>query len=160
MTIHRAKGLEFDTVCVADLGRSVRPPYELVRVAGDGRIGLRLARSGQAGRVSAWDYDAIGAQEREAEELEERRLFYVAMTRARERLILSGATRFEGWAEQRWTGGGPVGLDRAGVRARARGAARRGGRGDRARRRARAARGLDPGVGFARSGRAAAAAAT
>ena len=109
MTIHRAKGLEFDTVCVADLGRSVRPPYELVRVAGDGRIGLRLARSGQAGRVSAWDYDTIGAQEREAEELEERRLFYVAMTRARERLILSGATRFEGWAEQRWTGGGPVG---------------------------------------------------
>jgi ATP-dependent helicase/nuclease subunit A len=109
MTIHRAKGLEFDTVCVADLGRSVRPPYDLVRVAGDGRIGLRLARSGQAGRVSAWDYDTIGAQEREAEELEERRLFYVAMTRARERLILSGATRFEGWAEQRWTGGGPVG---------------------------------------------------
>ena len=109
MTIHRAKGLEFDTVCVADLGRSVRPPYELCRVGADGRIGLRLARSGQAGRASAWDYDAIGAQEREADEFEERRLFYVAMTRARERLILSGATRFEGWAEQRWTGGGPVG---------------------------------------------------
>ena len=30
------------------------------------------------------------------------------MTRARERLILSGATRFEGWAEGRGTGGGPV----------------------------------------------------
>ncbi len=108
MTIHRSKGLEFDTVCVADLGRSVRPPYELCRVGADGRIGLRLARSGQAGRASAWDYDAIGAHEREADEFEERRLFYVAMTRARERLILSGATRFEGWAEQRWTGGGPV----------------------------------------------------
>jgi ATP-dependent helicase/nuclease subunit A len=109
MTIHRAKGLEFDTVCVADLGRSVRPPYELVRVSADGRLGLRLIRSGQPGRVSAWDYDAIGVAEKEADELEERRLFYVAMTRARERLILSGATRFEGWAEGRWTGGGPVG---------------------------------------------------
>ena len=152
MTIHRAKGLEFDTVCVADLGRSVRPPYELCRVGADGRIGLRLARSGQAGRASAWDYDAIGAQEREADEFEERRLFYVAMTRARERLILSGATRFEGWAEQRWTGGGPVGLDRAGVRTGARRAARRRGRGRRAGRRGGAARGLGPG-GRLRPGR-------
>jgi ATP-dependent helicase/nuclease subunit A len=109
MTIHRAKGLEFDTVCVADLGRSVRPPYDLIRVSADGRLGLRLMRSGRAGRASAWDYDSIGVEERAADELEERRLFYVAMTRARERLILSGATRFEGWAEGRWTGGGPVG---------------------------------------------------
>ena len=109
MTIHRAKGLEFGTVCVADLGRSVRPPYDLVRVSGDGRLGLRLIRSGESGRVSAWDYDAIGAEAKDADELEERRLFYVAMTRARERLILSGATRFEGWTEGRWNGGGPVG---------------------------------------------------
>jgi len=108
MTIHRAKGLEFDTVCVADLGRSTRPPYEILRVAADGRLGLRLARSGVAGRVSALDYDAIGAEEKEAEEREERRLFYVAMTRAQERLILSGATRFQGWTGGRGTGGGPV----------------------------------------------------
>ena len=37
MTIHRAKGLEFHTVVVADLGRSVRPRSEIVRVSGDGR---------------------------------------------------------------------------------------------------------------------------
>ena len=30
------------------------------------------------------------------------------MTRARERLILSGATRFEGWLEGRFNGGGPI----------------------------------------------------
>ncbi len=109
MTIHRAKGLEFDTVCVADLGRSTRPPYEILRVDGEGRLGLRLIRAGVAGRASALDYDAIGAADREADEAEERRLFYVAMTRARERLILSGATKFDGWAQERGTGGGAVG---------------------------------------------------
>ncbi len=108
MTIHRAKGLEFDTVCVADLGRSVRPPYELVRVGSDGRLGLRLQRSGARGRVSALDYNALGEEGKLAEEREERRLFYVAMTRARERLVLSGATRFQGWTEGGATGGGPA----------------------------------------------------
>ena len=54
MTIHRAKGLEFDTVVVADLGRSVRPRSELVRVGAD-----RAARSatvaprGRRARVGA-----------------------------------------------------------------------------------------------------------
>ncbi|MGI9185878.1 MAG: UvrD-helicase domain-containing protein [Solirubrobacteraceae bacterium] len=109
MTIHRAKGLEFHTVCVADLGRSARPPYEVLRVSADGRLGLRLSRSGVGGRVSALEFDALGAEDREAEEREERRLFYVAMTRAQERLILSGATRFEGWTTATRTGGGTVG---------------------------------------------------
>jgi len=105
MTIHRAKGLEFEVVCVADLGRSMRPAFELVRVSADGRLGLRLSRCGTPGRVSALDFDELGREEREAEEAEERRLFYVAMTRARERLLLSGATRFEGWT----TGSGSKG---------------------------------------------------
>jgi ATP-dependent helicase/nuclease subunit A len=109
MTIHRAKGLEFPVVCVADLGRSVRPPFELVRVSAAGRLGLRLSRSGAPGRVSALDFDELGREEREAEEAEERRLFYVAMTRARERLLLSGATRFEGWVGTGSKGGGSVG---------------------------------------------------
>ena len=108
MTIHRAKGLEFHTVCVADLGRSTRPPHELIRVGADGRLGLRLARTGEAGRVSALAYDQLGAEQRAAEEREERRLFYVAMTRAQERLILSGATRFAGWQGDGRNGGGTV----------------------------------------------------
>ncbi|MGO9823008.1 MAG: UvrD-helicase domain-containing protein [Solirubrobacteraceae bacterium] len=108
MTIHRAKGLEFHTVCVADLGRSMRPAHSILRVDGAGRLGMRLARAGIGGRVSALDYDAIGVAERRAEEAEERRLFYVAMTRAQERLILSGATKFDGWTDGRGTGGGPV----------------------------------------------------
>ncbi len=102
MTIHRSKGLEFPVVCVADLGRQVLPRAgELVKVGHDGRrLGLRLRRAGHAHRVSALDYDELRAEERERELAEERRLFYVAMTRARERLILSGAARLQGWAER------------------------------------------------------------
>jgi ATP-dependent helicase/nuclease subunit A len=117
MTIHRAKGLEFPIVCVADLGRSPRPPSAILRVSGDdpggsgdGRLGLRLARAGAGGRESALEYSALGNELRAAEEREERRLFYVAMTRARERLLLSGAAKFEGWLEgnPRRVGGGPI----------------------------------------------------
>ena len=109
MTIHRAKGLEFPVVVVADLGRAVRPPSEIVRVTPDGRLGLRLSRAGAGGRENALDYRAIGDEQREAQEAEERRLFYVAVTRAQERLVLSGALKFEGFMGGGGaTGGGPA----------------------------------------------------
>ena len=108
MTIHRAKGLEFPVVVVADLGRAVRPGGELVRVASDGRLGIRLARAGASGRESALHYRALGDEQKLASEGEERRLFYVAMTRAQEQLVLSGAVKFDGLAGGGATGGGPV----------------------------------------------------
>ncbi len=108
MTIHRAKGLEFEIVCVADLGRSPRRPGELLRVTSDGRLGIRLARAGVGGREPAWCFKQIGDEQQRAEESEERRLFYVAMTRAKERLLLSGAAKLEGWTEGGATGGGPI----------------------------------------------------
>ena len=46
MTIHRAKGLEFEIVCVADLGRGPRWSNDLLRVGRDGRFGLRLSEPG------------------------------------------------------------------------------------------------------------------
>jgi ATP-dependent helicase/nuclease subunit A len=109
MTIHRAKGLEFDVVCVADLGRGPRWRADLMRVGSDGRFGMRLAEPGTGRRESALDYKALGDERYEAESREERRLFYVAMTRARERLILSGAARLEKWpALEGNAGGGPI----------------------------------------------------
>jgi ATP-dependent helicase/nuclease subunit A len=99
MTIHRAKGLEFDITCVADLGRAPWSHAPLVRLGTgtDRRIGMAIARLGEPGREYAFAYGELGEEAAAAEAREERRLFYVAATRARERLILSGAARFEPW---------------------------------------------------------------
>jgi ATP-dependent helicase/nuclease subunit A len=106
MTIHRAKGLEFEIVCVADLGRGPRWQTELMRIGRDGRFGLRLAQPGTGRKEPALDYRALGDEQLQAEAREERRLFYVAMTRARERLILSGAAKLEQWPAE--GNGGPI----------------------------------------------------
>ena len=102
MTIHRAKGLEFPVVCIADLGReSPAAGRELVRVGRDGRVGIRLRRLGGGRSRPALAYRALAEKRRRAEADEEARLFYVAVTRARERLILSGAVACEPWPEAR-----------------------------------------------------------
>jgi ATP-dependent helicase/nuclease subunit A len=106
MTIHRAKGLEFEIVCVADLGRGPRWGAELMRVGRDGRFGLRLAKPGTGKRELALDYRALGDEQARADAREERRLFYVAMTRARERLVLSGAAKLDQWPSE--GSGGPI----------------------------------------------------
>jgi len=101
MTIHRSKGLEFPVVCVADLGRKpANNGGALIRVGRDGRrLGLQLRRPGSGGRINTLSYDQLGEEQREMEDAEERRLFYVAMTRAKERLIISGAATFSDWEE-------------------------------------------------------------
>jgi ATP-dependent helicase/nuclease subunit A len=98
MTIHAAKGLEFGVVVVADLGRkgNLSPPD--LHVDSD-RVGLRLVDL-DAKKTTALDFDAIEAERRAADEAEERRVMHVAMTRAEERLILSGAARLgEHWPQ-------------------------------------------------------------
>jgi ATP-dependent helicase/nuclease subunit A len=108
MTIHRAKGLEFEIVCVADLGRTPRGSGgDVIRVGRDGRLGLKVARAGRGRLIPVLDYDTVGVDRDEAEEREERRLYYVAATRARERLILSGAIGTDPWPERR-RGGAPL----------------------------------------------------
>jgi ATP-dependent helicase/nuclease subunit A len=101
MTIHRAKGLEFEIVCVADLGRGPRYGSELLRIGHDGRLGVRLGEPGTGRALPALAYRELGEEQAAAEAREERRVFYVAMTRARERLILSGAAKLDAWESER-----------------------------------------------------------
>lgn len=87
MTIHAAKGLEFDYVFVAGLEEGLLP-FTLFEGHGGARAGDRKSgeseeNSGEAGREDS-------ARRRERIE-EERRLLYVAMTRARVGLYLSWA---------------------------------------------------------------------
>ena len=67
-TIHRAKGLEFETVYLMGMAEEILPSWHSVK-KGDGS----------------------------AEIEEERRACFVAITRARERLILSRARHYRGW---------------------------------------------------------------
>jgi ATP-dependent helicase/nuclease subunit A len=91
MTVHRAKGLEFPVVCVADLGKDGRDDDGQLRISEDGSVGLRLANLG-GGAVDSTRLAQIKAEGKRAAEEEERRIFYVAVTRAQEHLVLSGAT--------------------------------------------------------------------
>jgi ATP-dependent helicase/nuclease subunit A len=96
MTVHAAKGLEFPVVCVADLGRQPNTQTPDLLVDGE-RIGLRMKGLDGASSTPALDYEALSDERREREAEEEDRILYVAMTRARERLLLSGAVDFARW---------------------------------------------------------------
>ena len=95
MTIHKAKGLEFDTVVLLGLGREARPDegkalYWHERVHADGEESVLLAPfsagSDQPDSHTRW----LRGIEQRKERSERARLLYVATTRARERLHLIG----------------------------------------------------------------------
>ncbi|HEY3865983.1 MAG TPA: UvrD-helicase domain-containing protein [Solirubrobacteraceae bacterium] len=100
MSIHAAKGLEFDVVCVADLGRAQNLGVGDLLVDG-GRVGVRLARLDGSEATPALAWMELAEERRLAQAEEEDRILYVAMTRARERLLLSGAVDLERWPQER-----------------------------------------------------------
>jgi ATP-dependent exoDNAse (exonuclease V) beta subunit len=92
LTIHGAKGLEFKVVVVADAGRDRGAPSpDEILCLPDGRFGFRVADPATGQRRGAFEYEAVREAERAEEEAERLRLYYVAMTRAIDRLIVSGA---------------------------------------------------------------------
>ena len=92
LTIHAAKGLEFEVVIVADAGRDKAPPSpDEILALSDGRFGFRVADPVTTKRRGAFDYDEVKEARKAEDEAEKLRLYYVAMTRARQRLVVSGA---------------------------------------------------------------------
>jgi ATP-dependent helicase/nuclease subunit A len=92
LTIHAAKGLEFRVVIVADAGRDrTAPSPDEILCLPDGRFGFRVADPATGRRRGAFEYEAVREAGREKERAERLRLYYVAMTRAVDRLIVSGA---------------------------------------------------------------------
>ena len=90
MSIHRAKGLEFPMVVLADAlggtGGNRSPEVEVRRDWATGLSGLRI------GDVSSLAGVFLDAKRRDREAYERSRLLYVAMTRPRERLVVSFAS--------------------------------------------------------------------
>jgi ATP-dependent helicase/nuclease subunit A len=92
LTIHAAKGLEFKVVVVADAGRE-RPPTrgEEIICLPDGRFGFKVVDPLTGKRLAAFSYEAVRSAEEAADEAERLRLYYVAMTRAIDKLIVAGS---------------------------------------------------------------------
>ncbi|NKC15611.1 MAG: AAA family ATPase [Gammaproteobacteria bacterium] len=94
MTMHKAKGLEFDTVIVPGLGKQPRRTANPIvlhseRVQADGTVDLLVA---PIAGVEAGDplFEYLLRAERERDAYEVSRLLYVAVTRAKRRLHLLG----------------------------------------------------------------------
>jgi ATP-dependent helicase/nuclease subunit A len=78
---------------VADAGRDVGGPRgadEIVALS-DGRFGFRMMHPTHGERRPVFDFEEVREAERREERAERLRLYYVAMTRAIDRLIVSGA---------------------------------------------------------------------
>jgi ATP-dependent helicase/nuclease subunit A len=88
MSIHKAKGLEFPIVVLVGMHAGTlaqRDPIQVLHDWSTGVAGIRLGAAGTLGGLFASEkLDARTAAE-------QRRLLYVGMTRAKERLVLSGA---------------------------------------------------------------------
>jgi ATP-dependent helicase/nuclease subunit A len=86
-SIHAAKGLEWQVVAWCDLGREPmdRPGGLLL---GRSQFAIRRPGAGEDAQPEPWP--TLRAREREESAAERKRLWYVAATRAKDRLILAG----------------------------------------------------------------------
>jgi ATP-dependent helicase/nuclease subunit A len=116
MSVHRSKGLEFPVVVLPDLGKRINLQDCTGTILVDRKAGLGMPVVDEHRRVRYPSLASVLVQNRLRQQAlaEEMRVLYVAMTRAKEHLVLVGTTRAETpprWAA-RWTGhDGPLPAD-------------------------------------------------
>ena len=94
MTLHKAKGLEFDWVFIPGLGRGARAQSRPLLLSDEytttfGQRGFLLAADDHSKPGSPGLYNFLRSREKQKEILEATRLLYVGATRAVRRLVLS-----------------------------------------------------------------------
>src|SRR5205823_567151 len=95
MSIHRAKGLEFPVVFVPELGKRINLQSCSGNILADRKLGLGLTAIDRRKRIRYPSLASVLVAQRLRRQIlaEEMRILYVAMTRAKEHLILSGTCR-------------------------------------------------------------------
>ncbi len=96
MTIHQAKGLEFPVVVIAGMGDSGRTDRDTFPLDRSDRASLRISGPDDkrfGGPLALGPADDVLRSLNAADREEEKRLYYVAMTRAMERLVLVGSLK-------------------------------------------------------------------
>ncbi len=90
MTVHSSKGLEFPVVFAARLsgGRGRDDARQKLRFHADTGIGMKLVDEEMGEKHIPLPYAAVGSARRLDDAAEELRVWYVALTRAREKLVL------------------------------------------------------------------------
>ncbi|MEI9863281.1 MAG: 3'-5' exonuclease [Limisphaerales bacterium] len=101
MSIHQSKGLEFPVVALADLVKKFNTQDQHGEIIFDERFGLcpRVKPPQTERRYSSLPHWLARRHQHREQAGEELRLLYVAMTRARDTLILSGSLTEKKWTE-------------------------------------------------------------
>lgn len=114
MTIHAAKGLEFPVVYLPDLSSGISGVPHTINGDGEQWMTMRLPRDQISATSFLMDYSKSLDDEKSA--AEEKRVFYVAMTRCEKRLILSAncdknraKNTFYSWIEDEFARGRAAG---------------------------------------------------
>ena len=95
MTIHKSKGLEFPVVIIAgmDKKRNIRSETETVRMSEKMGIGIDIINEELKYKYPSIYKKIINLEKTKEEKEEEFRILYVAMTRAKEKLIMTAKTK-------------------------------------------------------------------
>ena len=95
MTIHKSKGLEFPVVIIAgmDKKRNIRSETEMVRMSEKMGIGIDIINEELKYKYPSIYKEIINLEKTKEEKEEEFRILYVAMTRAKEKLIMTAKTK-------------------------------------------------------------------
>ena len=97
LTVHKAKGLQFPIVLLADISSSASERGNVVVMRESGQFAVKLSSGSKDGFSSSNFPDK--SYEDKREEAERKRLFYVATTRARDYLVM-----FSGWTKGKVSG--------------------------------------------------------
>ena len=99
MTVHKSKGLEYDTVIMPAMNGNLIPREETTVLVNKNKVAWYYKRNISGNMNSAW-YEELRKEAVSKGVAEETRMLYVAMTRAVEKLVLlvNNWSSYESWS--------------------------------------------------------------